>query len=134
MERGCYVLISDVQNPLLAINGRMVGGRYNGRRRKDNRKRQSSPTSQSPVIQRLDFLDSFFFLAAGDLDLERLDREELRWVLPGDRDLDRRRLDVELAGGLLDLPLDEFVRPREGDSRRSREPISGVGDLFGRLR
>ena len=96
MERGCYVLISDVQNPLLAINGRMVGGRYNGGRRKDTRKRQSSPTSQSPVIQRLDFLDSFFFLAAGDLDLERLDREELRWVLPGDRDLDRRRLDVEL--------------------------------------
>jgi len=96
----------------------------------DKQSRRRRP--KTPSNQRLDFLDSFFFLAAGDLDLERLVREELRLVLPRERDLERRRLDADL--GLLDLPLAEFVRSLEGDSRRSRDPISGVGDLFGRLR
>ena len=44
---------------------------------------------------------SFFFLCAGDRDLERLDREELRRPLElpaGDRDLDLRRPDEELLG------------------------------------
>ena len=60
----------------------------------DKQSRRRRP--KTPSNQRLDFLDSFFFLAAGDLDLERLVREELRLVLPRERDLERRRLDADL--------------------------------------
>lgn len=78
---------------------------------------------------------SFFFLCAGDRDLERLDREELRRPLElpaGDRDLDLRRPDEELASGLRDRPLNESWRLFEGESRRL--PRSGVGDRFERLK
>ena len=51
------------------------------------------------VIQRLDLRASFFFLDAGERDLERLDREELRPPLPAERDLDRRRPEAELLIG-----------------------------------